>query len=271
MEAIYSGRISTLDDPIRREAMALSTRFRVSESEAASRLVMERMILFPRLLKLIRACRSQPDDTDLTSQALCLTKEIYDNGFGQSVEQSLDKSTTVISTGVDFEANLVPYSYQFDSVETFILTLFYYTYHMLISGVILHLFDIGIASHTDFDRATVIENDLRAAYSVARCTQYAFTHDFDPPLPALRLCQSNRIAYGTWKRLEKRENLGSGAWKRAVGMKNYNLRLVNTVCAIWRAGQFTEDWMEVMSCTFTGGDTVPDELRKERNDPGDYS
>ncbi|KAI9757637.1 MAG: hypothetical protein M4579_003361 [Chaenotheca gracillima] len=270
VESVHNGRISAFDDPLRPRPATLgdATTF---EFESASNFVRERLIRIPRLVYLVRRCSQNPDDDALVLETLALTTEIYDVKFALLVEEFITESTTIADTSSDMESAPPLQSFLFNSIQEFNLTVYYYTFRILICGIIQYMLDVQIAPQVYFDRSKVGAEDIKAAERIAMCLDYAFNPKFDPPFGALRMYKPCTLAYGSWDRLEKRERTIHGSeapdCARALLMKQYCFEAVDRIALIWNGGGVAEELLVLTCGAFAGGPLMSTTTRMTSQDP----
>ena len=262
MVYVWTGSTSAFEDFVQPPSPGPQPVQEVPSDNVAAKLIMEIIVPFPRLLLLIRKYRRSPSPA-LATRILQLAKNMHAPEQSHLIEEHILKSVRIVNTVGGYDPALVPKSYHFHTLRALMLLLFLNTQRVVISGIINRLFDLQLASEKDFDRARVNSEDLHAAETIAMCTQFALDPDFDPPLPALRLCGPANLAWGCWDRFEKRllndlsvnESFHTRrSLARAASMKKFCFETARRSVEIWQWEGLQEIFCQNSCEAFSGGD-----------------
>lgn len=151
-------------------------------------------------------------------------------------------------------------SFEFRTGAAFVLAAKYYTYRVLLCGLILALCALE-QSQSPFYENEVQREDISAATAVAMCIEYALKPPTGHTLMAMRLFLPVQMAFGSWDRLEKtqsRQNLfASPEYKKAVYMKHWCVGISRKIDHMW--GNLPTDYhqLEELCELFAGGPAAP--------------
>lgn len=262
---VWTGGVSAFEELVQNQAAYPRPFRQILDDETTAKYIMERMVPVPRLVLMVRNYPRRPTKA-VANRILELAKYIDDSAVGRLIEAYLSRSTSVVETSAEFNPELIPKSFAFDSLRIFMLTVLYYTYRVIISGLIQRLFILHIASQDDFDHVNVEAQDVQASEAIVMCTQYALDLDYDPPLPALRMGGPIALAYGSWDRLQGRLMQDKDTsviyqeedqvMARATGMKKLLIRVSQQIGELWGWFGISEEYVRNGCQAFSGDEFV---------------
>lgn len=166
---------------------------------------MNLLIRLSQLAFLIRE-RTPPckDDTNIL-KIIAMMQSLYE--AGEDVKGFLDDSITAVPTKDDIAATLLPLSYTFRSTYDLDLANHYYTYRLLLCGMIQFFYDdlrCNDSTHmfsSSIDIAAVQQEDETNSRTIAMCIQYSHECPDAPCLP-LRFKTALKHGYGSLNRIQ---------------------------------------------------------------------
>jgi hypothetical protein len=222
---------------------------------------MENLVRISRLVRLTRSFLNCPDDPIVLSETTHLVQNLYRKDCDPRIRQIIDEVATIVPTrSLDYAA-LVPESYRFESTQTFKLVIRYYSFRILLCGLLEALCG-SISIHERFDVSTMAIKEAQAAQSIAMCADYALNQDPTLHLVALRMVVPLTISFGGWHRVQKRMGMSA---KHARRMKIWCLELRNQLHREWHVPPVTVEIAELSAEAMAGGPLTPYE--KRRSDP----
>jgi hypothetical protein len=230
----------------------------------ASAFVMENLVQIARLVRLTRSFLNCPDDPIVLSETTHLAQHLYRKDCDQRISQIIEEVATIVPTrSLDYAA-LVPESYRFESTQTFKLIIRYYSFRIMLCGLLGSLCG-SISIHERFNVATMRIKEAQAAQSIAMCADYALHQDPTLHLVALRMVVPLTISFGAWHRVEKRMGTSAKDHEHARRMKLWCLDLRNQLHREWQIPPVTVENAELSAEATAGGSLTPYE--KRRSDP----
>lgn len=144
---------------------------------------------------------------------------------------------------------------EFESTPAFVFAIRYYSYRLLIGGLL-----VTLATISD-DQCLLAEAEyveLDAATSVAECLDYALKPGSAQCLISFGMILPLELSLGAWSRLQQREakslySPGSLKYRQAVQMQDWCIENLQDLCQRWRAGPIPRDGMETMYGALVGG------------------
>lgn len=206
MESLIAGRTSLFENQFYLE---LSTPSAIPSDTTPARraeiTMMHILIQMPRLACLIRHVTTTPEDMAALVSAVSLAETLWALDPAESIEQVLKTCTTRMHVPPSREiSDIIPDSYDFDSVQTIILVCRYWMLIVTLCGLTESLY-LHFPEHAKSsllpDLATVYEKDIDAAINMARCVRYSA--DLCPSLPILplRVHTTFQLSIACWYRM----------------------------------------------------------------------
>ena len=252
-EALLRGKESSFDNTASPEMPSLTAN-RVNDGLLA---LQNLFVCIPRLARLVRSALTPGGDPEVVVEACSLARLLYSSLNNEFVERTLAREAT--SNPTTFK--LMPpidgiQSFQFPSLAAFVLATKYYTYRVLLCGLIRTLCVTGLTNGM-FREEEVRREDISAATSIAMCVEYALGPPNPHPIVAMRLFLPMQMAFGTWHRLQQAEStkglFTTPRYKKAVALKHWSIGIARRVDHMW--GNFPTDYyqMERTVERFAGG------------------
>jgi hypothetical protein len=169
---------------------------------------MHTFIQVPRLICLTRHAIEHPEDTTALTAAISLAESLWTLEPFDLVQQVIYDSATTYPTPPHAEIfDIIPDSYQFDSVPSAILVSRYWHLRVNLCGITEMLY-LQFPTETEKsllpDLGVVNRRDIDAAMDLARTIRYSLDTCPELPLLPLRLHTTFQISLGTWYRLVRR-------------------------------------------------------------------
>lgn len=221
-------------------------------------------IRLPRLARLVRAAQEH-DTTPIIGEALQraynLSQELFTSTNDGFIQETLAEETTVSILTCPPMAPIEGLgSLNFRSGGGFMLAAKYYTYRLLLCGLMLRVLSFGPLDPV-LDEEEIRAEDMSAATAVAMCVKFALGRPDSHPLIAMRLFLPVQMAFGAWYRFEKLERSGAlfdtPEYRKAVRMKRWCLGIAQKLDHIWGNIPTDEQQLEEVCEIFAGG-PLPD-------------
>ncbi|KAK4493675.1 hypothetical protein PRZ48_014860 [Zasmidium cellare] len=246
--AIHFGETSQLES-IARPPVDFNTS---SQVDIAKRGLVDLMIQLPRLVCYVRDCTEGLVGLAEAIEVVNLLRDSAEDQCARETLATVSWTTTSLSSETKSPTGTV---LAFESMDAFFFAKRYYSYRLLIGGLLVTL--ATIADDKDLlAEAEYIELD--AATSVAECLDFALKPGPTQSLTCLALIAPLELSLGAWDRLQQRETSfapepHSLKYRQAVQMKDWCIENLQGICQRWRAGSIPRDRMETMYGAFVGG------------------
>jgi hypothetical protein len=230
----------------------------------ALRAVQDLYVRIPRLVRLVR-CATQHPDRVAAVEAIRLAQLLYSSSSEVLIRDVLGEE---ISTTRRLDS-LIPNAletaaFDFHTLEGYVLATQYYTYRVLLCGLINTLCALDCARQA-FDVEHVRGEDVAASTSIARCVDYALGGQITHPVRAMRLRLPLQVAFGAWHRLLERADQLSDTrlqLKKAFTMKLWTVEMLEKIDELWGSDEPTDYYRLEASCLMAaGGPRTPDLAR----------
>ncbi|KAH8705708.1 hypothetical protein BGW36DRAFT_403233 [Talaromyces proteolyticus] len=234
----FSGTDSTFDNPSFLQGLKSGILLWKSPLATVTAWIYEHLIQLPRALRLVRSLYGS-QDPNIFAETVQLIKKLYNDDCDPLIPQIIENLATTIPTRSPENAGLVPLSYQFESTYIFKIFTRYFTFRILLYGLLQGLHQVYAL---DIDMAVVQANDVHTAYSMAMCVDHALhTYPADGLL-CVRLILPLQFSFMSWHQLEMRSEAmesesAAADYQRATDMKLLVVRIVMEIDAAWERGQ----------------------------------
>ena len=212
----------------------------------------------PHLVILVREYARRKESTSCFAEVINLMQSLYETG--SQVEARVDSLGTALPTQYWSIVDLLPWSYTFRSTYHFDLALHYFTYRVLLCGLIQSFWNARLptSAASVFDIPAVRMEEENNTRKITMCIEYAMNRSNDAPCVALRLLMPLKHAYGAWDRIQLRKAGGEGMFLReslhASRLKNFCLQSCCDAMQLWGATvPPPEDYFRAISQTHMGG------------------
>lgn len=215
----------------------------------ATAFVSEHLILLPRALRLARSIR-ECHDPDMIREILVFIEKLYNDDSDQRIHGIIESAATIVPTRSLENATLVPQSYLFESTFIFKLFLRYFTFKILLYGIIEDL-----QQHFHYmkiDMGAMQVKDIQAAESIAMCVDQALNTYPAASLLLVRLILPLSWSFYAWNRLEARSQ-SSVPYERARKMQAWSMQWMNSIETRYRALQTPVKLLQVTAIALAGG------------------
>lgn len=229
----------------------------------ASAFIMENILQIPRLARLIRLYLNSPDDPIVLAETTHLVQMLYQSDFNQSISQIIEEAAPIVPTRSLENIRLIPQSYHFKSSQTFKLVFRYYSFRILLYGLIQHI-DGPISIHEEFNASAMKIKGVQAAHSITMCADYALNSNLNHTTLALHMMIPLHLAFGAWHRFGKTTGFSAEDYERAHHMKEWCFGLLNQMNSIWKIPFQSIKYLE-READALGGRQTP--IMKQRMDP----
>jgi hypothetical protein len=249
------------------------------QSDVAQQHIMQTFVRLPRLIRLVRMAREQPQDALFRDEAQTLAIDLFETDLEHWIQDITEAGALeVVPTA---RPDLEPYgitSFSFASPRIFLMLTQYWAARILVCGCVQALCDLAPLDTVPllFDQAAARAEDVRAATNIAMCAQYAFKTSPIIPVVPLRLQMPIIVSFGAWHRLETRalifclsgnDTPASEAERlHAHTMKLWCVRLANDIGLKWNGALTNLANLEEESESFAGG-YLPIERTQKRGSP----
>lgn len=264
MEAVVNGTDSAFDSPawLYFPPPVLSTECPVYST--AYKVIMQQIVRIPRLIRLVRELRQDPNNVQKGVDAIALAEKLYltriDKIIDGAVHNYADRvPTRNIELGVYY-----PESFNFATVSVF-ETLTRYCYcRILIIGLCRTICSILPISAV-LNAAPLQLEELHMAELIAMSTQYA-EGLFDPfPLGALLIILPLQVAFGAWWRAQRDKDLlgeSDPEMEKVCFMKEWCKIKSNEMLLVWNGMQLESTMLEIQAGALEGG-AIMDWMRRK--------
>ena len=218
----------------------------------AAAFISEQLIQLPRALRLARSLRESHDPA-IYLEAVGLIEELYNDDCDTFIHGILENVTTLVSTRSPENAALVPESYHFESTYIFKLFTRYFSFQVLLYGIIE---DLQRIYSLNIDMSAVRVKDVQAAQSIAMCVDHALNTYPAMGLLVVRLILPLQFSFFSWHRLERRSMSSmytTHDYQRARQMKWWVVRVMNGIEIAWRTDHTSLETNEKVAEALSGG------------------
>lgn len=219
----------------------------------ATAFVSEKLILLPRALRLARSMR-ESHDIDMIPETLAFIEKLYNDDCDHRIHEILEGAVTIVPTRSLENATLVPQSYLFESTFIYKLFLRYFTFKLLLHGIIE---DLQQRFHCmKIDMRAMQAKDVQAAESIAMCVDQALNTYPPAGLLLVRLILPLQWCFYAWTRLEARSLPHIHAaydYGRAGKMKVWSLQWLNRIESKYRGVPTPVQVAQVAGTVLVGG------------------
>jgi hypothetical protein len=260
----------------------------VSPTQRASLALMHVFVQCPRLICLIRSAVMAPEATGSLASAVSLMEYLWQVDLAKYVEELITDSVTVSSQPVSSQmADIMPETYNYNSIQSMILCTRYWMVLNLLCGMIetLHRrFPVELALSLLPDLNTIRDIDTNAGLNLAKSLAWAEAGSQTLPLVSLRLHTPLQISIGPWLRLIRNnteflatsptldvqtERQMSHEVDRATRMKEWLVEQCDRIHKQWCVSTVNEQFLIEALDAMTGEkipDWLPTKVRFEAED-----
>jgi hypothetical protein len=260
----------------------------VSPTQRASLAIMHVFVQCPRLICLIRSAIMAPEATGSLASAVSLMEYLWQVDLAKYVEELIADSVTVSNQPVSSQmADIMPETYNYNSIQSMILCTRYWMLLSLLCGMIETLyrwFPAEVALSLLPDLKTIRDIDANAGLNLAKSLAWAEAGSQTLPLVPLRLHTPLQISIGPWRRLIRNnteflatsptldaqtEHQISHEVDRAVRMKEWLVEQCDRIHKQWSVSSVNEQFLIEALDAMTGEkipDWLPTKVRFEAED-----
>jgi hypothetical protein len=260
----------------------------VSPTQRASLALMHVFVQCPRLICLIRSAVMAPEATGSLASAVSLMEYLWQVDVAKYVGELITDSVTVSNQPVSSQmADIMPETYNYNSIQSMILCTRYWMLLNLLCGMIetLHRrFPAEVALSLLPDLNTIRDIDINAGLNLVKSLAWAEAGSQTLPLVPLRLHTPLQISIGPWLRLIRNnteflassptldaqtEHQISHEMDRATRMKEWLVEQCDRIHKQWSVSAVNEQFLIEALDAMTGEkipDWLPTKVRFEAED-----